>query len=57
MLEITDSRMIAEEQNISTTTRPGELLFWLRTVLVKAFCNVVGVTVLVPELAFLVGET
>jgi hypothetical protein len=49
--------MIAEKQNISTTAGPGELLSWLRIVLVKAFRNIVGVTVLVPELAFLVGET
>jgi hypothetical protein len=49
--------MIAEKLNISTTTGPGELLSWLRIALVKAFCNIVGVTVLVPELAFLVGET
>lgn len=54
---MTDSRVIAERQNILTTTGPGELLSWLRIVLVKAFCNVVGVTVLVLELAFLVGGT
>jgi hypothetical protein len=48
--------MITEKQNISITTGPGELLSWLRVVLAKAFCDIVGVTVLVPELAFLVGE-
>jgi hypothetical protein len=52
---MSDSRMIAEKQNITTTTGPGELLSWLRIVLVNAFCNVVGVTVLVPG-AYLSGR-
>jgi hypothetical protein len=35
------------KQNISIAFGPGELLFWLYIVLVRAFCDVVGVRVCV----------